>query len=85
MVKIEIPIVNWFDEPMKQSVKNVFDGINETVEAMDIFKKYRNKHFSMLKNRISKIFGMRTPISLKKYIPLLMYQIPYTAECIHKI
>ena len=62
----EIPILNWFETPVKQSITSVFHGINKATEALDIFRKYRNNHFSRLKASIShiKILGMSQPILL---------------------
>lgn len=68
----DIPIFDWFEEPIKESVKNVFDGINSGVEALDIFKKYRKIHFEMLKQQVDsvKILGMQQPMDLRKlYYP----------------
>ena len=45
-VSIEVPILNWFDEPIKQSIRSVFNDINSATEALDIFNKYRHNHFS---------------------------------------
>ncbi len=57
---------SWFDEPAKQSVNAVFDGLNKGIEALDIFKKYRNAHFKSLKSDLKtlKIMGMSEPINL---------------------
>lgn len=61
-----IPILNWFDEPVRQSVNSVFDGINRKTEAMDLFRKYRKRHFGALKKTLGriKILGMSDPIAL---------------------
>ena len=65
-VNIPVPILNWFDEPIKQAIKSVFDDINNTTEALDIFKKYRRNHFQRLVESIRhvKILGMNQPIPL---------------------
>ena len=65
-VNISVPILNWFDEPIKQAIKSVFDDINNTTEALDIFKKYRRNHFQRLVESIRhvKILGMNQPIPL---------------------
>jgi predicted NACHT family NTPase len=61
-----IPIINWFDEPIKQSIKSVFKGVNESVEALDIFKKYRGEQFKSVKHSANhlKILGMSAPVKL---------------------
>ena len=61
------PILNWFESPIKQSIQSVFDGINEAVEAKDIFNKYKKAQFQTLKRTMShiKILGMSTPIKLR--------------------
>lgn len=63
---LDIPIINWFDEPFKQSIKSVFNSVNKSVEAKDIFKKYRRAHFRSLKRSMNKlkILGMNSPINL---------------------
>lgn len=64
---MEIPFINWFEEPIKNSVQSVFSGINSHVESLDVFKKYRKIHFEMLIQQVSsvKILGMQTPMDLK--------------------
>jgi len=32
-----LPVIGWFDEPIKRSVMSVFSGINSKVEALDLF------------------------------------------------
>jgi energy-coupling factor transporter ATP-binding protein EcfA2 len=63
---ISIPVLNWFDKPMKTAINSVFDDINSSVEALDIFKKYKTNHFTRLQHRIKhiKILGMSEPIDL---------------------
>lgn len=63
---MEIPIISWFDEPVKKSVSSVFGGVNASVEAWDLFKKYRAAHFAMLREAVGKVkvLGMSTPMSL---------------------
>ena len=65
-VNISVPLLSWFDEPIKQAIKSVFDDINNTTEALDIFKKYRGNHFERLVESIRyvKILGMNRPIPL---------------------
>jgi predicted NACHT family NTPase len=69
------PVLNWIDGPIKQSFKNVFDGLNTGAEALDIFNKFRNKHFKMLHEKVSniKILGMSEPTPLLQiYSPLFL-------------
>lgn len=63
---MKVPVIDWIGEPVKKSVNSVFKGINEKVEAFDLFNKYRNVHFQMLKDVVGKvkILGMTSPISL---------------------
>ena len=64
---MDIPIIDWFEEPIKNSIQSVFSGVNSHVESIDVFKKYRNIHFEMLIQQVSsvKILGMQTPMDLK--------------------
>lgn len=71
----EVPIINWFEEPAKKSINSVFGGVNSAVEALDLFRKYRAAHFSMLKEIVGKVkvLGMSSPISLADlYYPTLV-------------
>ena len=47
-VSIQVPILSWFDEPIKQAIRSVFDDLNNATEALDVFKKYRRNHFRRL-------------------------------------
>lgn len=72
---IDIPIIDWFEEPIKQSVASVFKGLNEFVESMDLIKRYRRSHFELLQPQVGtvKILGMQQPIELHKiYHPTLV-------------
>ena len=72
MAEIELPGIDWFEEPIKESVKSVFDGLNAFVESLDVFKHYRKTHFEMLTPQVSgvKILGMQQPVDLKSlYYP----------------
>lgn len=64
---MEIPVFNWFEEPIKESIYSVFHGVSSKVEALDIFKRYRGIHFEMLRQQVSnvKILGMQDPVDLK--------------------
>jgi len=66
-VNMDIPVINWFEEPIKESIKSVFKGINSKVESLDIFNKYKNTHFELIKHQVNsvKILGMQQPVDLK--------------------
>lgn len=69
---MDIPLIDWFEEPIKHSVQSVFSGVNEHVESLDIFNRYRKIHFEMLRQQVSgvKILGMQQPMDLKDlYFP----------------
>ena len=61
-----IPVLNWFDKPIKGAIESVFDDINTYTEALDIFKRYRKNHFQRLKGSVEyiKILGMSQPLRL---------------------
>ena len=61
-----IPILNWFETPIKESVYSVFHDLKTGTEALDLFKKYRRKHFKSLKSSLdsTKILGMSEPIPI---------------------
>lgn len=68
----DVPGIDWFEEPIKESVKSVFDGVNAFVESLDLFKVFRSTHFEMLTAQVSgvKILGMQHPVDLKSlYYP----------------
>lgn len=72
MSDVDLPILNWFEEPIKESVKSVFNGINAFVESLDLFNKYKKNHFEMLRLQVGsvKILGMQNPMPLKElYYP----------------
>lgn len=67
-----IPVINWFEEPIKQSISSIFGDVNNYVESLDLLKKYRNTHFDILipTVRTLKILGMQKPIDLEElYYP----------------
>lgn len=69
---MEVPIVNWFEEPAKKSIESVFDGINDFVESLDLIGKYRRAHLEITRPMVSqiKILGMQQPCDLEKiYYP----------------
>ena len=65
-VSVDVPILNWFDQPIRQSIQSVFNDLNTGTEALDIFHKYRKNHFARLVEtlRYIKILGMSEPILL---------------------
>jgi len=72
LAEVDIPVIDWFGEPIKESVKSVFNGVNAFVESLDLFNTYRNTHLEMLTPQVSsvKILGMQQPVDLKKlYYP----------------
>ena len=74
-VSIQLPILSWFDEPAKQSIRSLFDYAKDTTQAFDIFRKYRRNHFSRLVESIQhiKILGMSQPIPLTQvYSPAMV-------------
>jgi predicted NACHT family NTPase len=64
---MDLPLINWFDAPIKESIKSVFDGTNTKIQSLDIFNKYKNGHFELLMPQVSgvKILGMQHPVDLK--------------------
>lgn len=62
----EIPFLNWFEDPIKQSINSVFNGINAGMESLDLFKKYHLAHTDSLKNDVQyiKLLGMSAPAKL---------------------
>lgn len=68
-----IPVFNWFEKPIIESVNSLFHDLKTGTEALDLFKKYRKKHFTSLKSRLDsiKILGMSQPVPLVDiYSPL---------------
>ncbi len=61
-----LPLLGWFDEPIKTSISSVFNGVNKSIEAKDFLHKYRRSQFKSLKQRMNtiKILGMQAPIKL---------------------
>ncbi len=76
-----IPIISWFDKPIKQSIDSVFDGVNKGVEALDFFNKYKKAHFKSLRDCIEsvKILGMSAPINIEE-----IYYPTYVSTTIHR-
>jgi hypothetical protein len=52
---MEVPPFSWFDDPAKKSVDNVFTGLNEGVEALDLFRKYRRAQFALVRPLVETI------------------------------
>lgn len=72
---MDIPLINWFEEPIKASIKSLFDDANEYVEALDLFRTYRRVHLEMLRQQVGsvKILGMQAPMELKDlYYPAMV-------------
>ena len=72
---IDLPVINWFEDPIKKSVSSVFDGLNDLVDSLDLIRTYRNGHLELLAPHVStvKILGMQQPIDLVKiYYPTLV-------------
>ena len=70
-----IPILSWFDRPIKQAIWSVFNDVNKATEALDIFRRYRKSHFDRLKESVKhiKILGMSQPVSLTEiYSPAMV-------------
>ncbi|MCD0416773.1 NACHT domain-containing protein [Rubrivivax sp. JA1024] len=65
---IDFPIIDWFEEPVKKSISSVFHGVNEFVESLDLFRRYRSAHFELLQPQVNtiKILGMQHPIELHR-------------------
>ncbi len=63
---ITIPILSWIDRPVKEAVYSVFSDLNNSTEALDLFRRYRNSHFRTLRSQVKKIkiLGMSTPEDL---------------------
>jgi energy-coupling factor transporter ATP-binding protein EcfA2 len=61
-----IPIIGWLDEPVKQSIRSVFDGVNRGVEARDLLRRYQKNHSERLNADLKyiKILGMEQPVEL---------------------
>lgn len=70
---MDLPVINWFEEPIKESFLSLFNFANSKVESLDVFKLYRTVHFELLKQQVSgvKILGMQQPVDLKDlYYPV---------------
>lgn len=61
-----VPVLDWFDGPIKQSISSVFSGLNAGVESLDIFSKFYNAHIACLRSDVEhlKLLGMSAPVSL---------------------
>lgn len=68
-------VVDWFDEPIKNSINSVFNGVNDYVESLDLIGRFRDSHYQILKSNVGsvKILGMQKPINLKElYYPAVV-------------
>ena len=69
---MELPVVSWVDEIIKDAFKSVFDSISKSaddyVRSLDLFKQGRKKYFSHLRDRHGavQILGMSEPIPLDR-------------------
>ena len=34
----DIPVINWFEEPIKKSIQSIFNDTNDYVESLDLIK-----------------------------------------------
>ncbi|MBS1155805.1 MAG: hypothetical protein H6R07_1729 [Proteobacteria bacterium] len=69
---MDLPVLSWLDDIIRDSFTSVFNGVNEYVEAMDLFNKLKKAHFESLIMQVGsiKILGMPYPVSLEKlYYP----------------
>lgn len=59
--------LQWFQGPITQSIKSVFEGINTGVESLDLFSRYHNAHIETLRQEVQyiKLLGMNQPSLLK--------------------
>lgn len=59
-------IPSWFDGPITQSINSVFDGLNASVESLDLLRKYYSAHIKSLKADVQhiKLLGMPSPAQL---------------------
>lgn len=65
-ITVDVPVLSWFDRPIKQAIWSVFDDINKATEALDLFQRYRRNHFERLGASVKyiKILGMNQPVLL---------------------
>ncbi|GBL58037.1 NACHT domain-containing protein [Pseudomonas citronellolis] len=63
---LDIPILDWFEDPIKQSINSVFKGLNASVESLDLLKKYHAAHTESLRQEVQhiKLLGMSIPAKL---------------------
>jgi len=78
--QVAVPILSWFDKPIKQSIEHVFEDLNNFTEALDLFHRYRRPHFHAIRSEHQriKILGMSTPIDL-----LDIYSPTFVSTTIH--
>ena len=77
----DIPVINWFEEPIKQSIQSIFNDTNNYVESLDLIKKYRRIHFEILIPMVKsvKILGMQKPIPLEEPVSYTHLTLPTKA------
>ena len=63
---MEIPIINWFDKPVKEAIGNLFSELRDNTEAMDIFCKYRKRAVEVNMELYGKLslLGIEKPVNL---------------------
>jgi hypothetical protein len=73
-------VISFFGEPVRQSINSLFHDLNVGVEALDLFKKYRGRHFHSIRSSLGsiKILGMTQPIRLQS-----VYTSAFVSTTIH--
>ena len=61
-----MPVLSWFDGPIKQSINSVFQGLNTGVESLDLFSRFHRAHVEALRSDVQniKLLGMSSPVKL---------------------
>lgn len=61
-----LPVLSWFDGPVKQSINAVFEEINAGVESLDLFSRFHRAHIEALRLDVQniKLLGMSSPAKL---------------------
>jgi hypothetical protein len=80
---MEIPILSWIDDIIKDAFKSVYSSLNKSTDeyskSFDIFKRGRKKYFYYINDNYGtiQILGMSVPFLLEElYIKLkINYQI----------
>jgi len=63
--KVPEPLT-WFEDPAKESIKSVFDGLNRSVESLDLLGRYYRPHVKRVRSSVEsvKLLGMSSPVKL---------------------